>query len=64
MSTDIKKINEFLKEIKKIQVVPENKIYLTSRQVEYKEYFEREGYEVVLTDTLPQGINIIYGKFE
>ena len=44
--------------------VPKKKIYLNPGQVKYKAYFEKSGYEVVISNTLPSGIDIIYENLD
>lgn len=57
-------IIDAMKKLEEVPIVKPGKIYLTSGQASYKKYFEIEGFEVVITDTLPEGIDIIYGNFE
>lgn len=56
---DIEKAMELLKE------TPRNtndKIYLKSDLYKYKKCLEKEGFEVIMVDDLPNNISILYGK--
>ena len=58
---DINKAIEVLNETPR---VPECKIYLNSYQVRYKEYLEREGFDVIIVDDLSDNISILYGNLD
>ena len=57
-------IEQYIEVLKHIPRVDAGKIYLNPGQIQYKKYFEDEGYEVVITDYLPSGTDMIYGNFD
>lgn len=56
---DIIKAQELLKE----HCILNYKIYLPASKIKYKEYMEKEGYEVILVDALSDD-TIIFGDLE
>lgn len=63
-SISVADIDTAIKELKKIPNNINNKLYLNPSQIEFKQYLESEGFDVIVTNNLPDNTSIIYGNFE